>query len=454
MVATTLDRTANTLTERPQGDRLVSVLENGNEREGSIPGSFASSYHSERQAAPNIRVYLREMGTHPLLNGQEEVELSKAMEAGRKVMLDALLQTEYGQERFQKIFDAVRVQEMNYEKIFGAEVPEAAGKPLAERKSAYEKTIQPFRRAISRIRKDDVESAKAARDRTKLSDMLFAAEFDPTRIDSMSSDLLDAERKAKRGRKTIARTLRKAKDRIEAARTRMVQGNLRLVISVGRRYKNHGLDMLDLIQEGNLGLLKAVDRFDYKKGCKFSTYAVWWIRQTIRRAITSQVRQVRLPANVAEMLTRMRNTVEELRQTLQRDPMDEEVAAEMGLEPSFIQHLKRVSQSSVSLDAPVSADGDTTVGHLVMDDQAVDATEVAGLVALASRFEEILPTLNNREEDIVRLRYGLHDGNQWTLEEVADRYRVTRERIRQIEVRALRKLRHPRRMQRLRGYVD
>ena len=445
--AVSMDRTRRTT------NRIHSAFDNGAAVAKRMPDDLMPAGDAGRQGTPNIRVYLREMGSHPLLNGEEEIHLSQEMEAGRKVLLDILFQTGQGLDRFQYLFDAIRRQERNYEKIFGAVVEAAAGRPLEERKETYIKTIQPFRRALGRIQKADEDSPAREKARAKLISMLFEAEFDPTRIDSLAADLLDEEKKAKRRGEAVARGILRAQRRIEAARTRMVQGNLRLVISVARRYRNHGLDLLDLIQEGNMGLLKAVDRFDYKKGCKFSTYAVWWIRQTIRRAITSQVRQVRLPANVAELLTRMRVVIEELRNEIHREPLDDEIAERMEVDADYVVHLKRVSQSSVSLDAPVSSDSEVTVGHLIMDDKAVDASAEAGMDILARRLEEILPTLNEREEKILRMRYGLYDGNQWTLEEVADRFGVTRERIRQIEVRALRKLRHPKRTQRIRGFV-
>ena len=438
---------------RENAGRLRSAFQNGAAVTRRMPDDLMPARETGRQATPNIRVYLREMGAHPLLNGDEEIHLSKEMESGRKSLLDTMFQTESGLARFQNLFDAIQKQERNYEKIFGAPVSEAVGRPLEERKEAYVKTIQPFRRALSRVKKAEPGSEAAEKARVKLIEKLFGAEFDPTRIDGMAASLLDDEKKANRRSGDTAKAIKKAQRRIEAARTRMVQGNLRLVISVARRYRNHGLDLLDLIQEGNMGLLKAVDRFDYKKGCKFSTYAVWWIRQTIRRAITSQVRQVRLPANVAELLTRMRTVIEELRNELHREPFDDEVAEQMDIDADYIRHLKRVSQSSISMDAPVSSDSEVTVGHLIMDDQAVDASVEAGMDILARRLEEILPTLNEREEMILRMRYGLHDGNLWTLEEVADRFGVTRERIRQIEVRALRKLRHPKRTERIRGFV-
>lgn len=433
--------------------RLISPLANGTVVTQREPEDLSPIRDSEKQNTPTIRVYLRDMGIHPLLDGDEEIRLSQEMESARKVLLDILLRTEFGKQIFKNMFDGIRDRSMNYEKLFGAPIEEAVGLALADRKATYQDTIQPFRRVMSRILKDDPESSSAAKHRSKLTEMLFAAEFDPTRIDQIAADLLGKEIKENRGRGEVARAIRHAQRRIESARTRMVQGNLRLVVSVARRYRNHGLDLLDLIQEGNVGLLKAVDRFDYKKGCKFSTYAVWWIRQTIRRAITSQVRQVRLPANVAELLTRMRSLVEELKQELHRDPMDDEIAERLSVEADFVRHLKRVSQSHISMDAPVSDDTDVTVGHLIMDDENSDASDEAGKDILAKRIEAILPTLTEREETILRLRYGLSDDKAWTLEEVADRFGVTRERIRQIEVRALRKLRHPRRTKLIRGYV-
>jgi RNA polymerase primary sigma factor len=237
------------------------------------------------------------------------------------------------------------------------------------------------------------------------------------------------------------------------ARDHLVKANTRLVVSIAKRYMGQGVPFLDLIQEGNLGLLKAVEKFDYKRGYKFSTYATWWIRQAITRAIADQGRTIRVPVHVGDRIREMYKVSRSLEQDLGREPTSEEIADEMSLPPKKVSWLLRVSRRTVSLEKPVGEEEDSELGNFIEDESSPTPAESAYHTLLQEKLEEVLATLTPREARILRLRYGLHNGHSHTLEEVGRKFGLTRERIRQIEVEALRRLRHPRRSRQLRDYL-
>lgn len=274
------------------------------------------------------------------------------------------------------------------------------------------------------------------------------------KINVLKDRLDGASEEEKAEIKEEIKTLQRDVDKGADAKKRLAEANLRLVVSIAKRYVGRGMLFLDLIQEGNLGLIKAVEKFDYKKGYKFSTYATWWIRQAITRAIADQARTIRIPVHMVETINKLIRVSRQLLQELGREPSPEEIAKEMSMPVERVREILKISQEPVSLETPIGEEEDSHLGDFIKDDNVPVPADAAAFTLLKEQLEEVLGTLTEREQKVLTLRFGLEDGRARTLEEVGKEFNVTRERIRQIEAKALRKLRHPSRSRKLKDYLE
>ena len=414
-----------------------------------------------------VRMYLREIGRVPLLNSELEVQLATAMELGRylsevhkerggtregrlapqeaaDICLAVYRRLRDGWYGLQALYDAIYpgAQEISPSGVIAALTPTIKIPPPTLQATAAALGMAPEELDES-IRLRAVEFQLLPARLQRLLDR--KGEWpDEARVAAVLADRLD----------TLGNRFEEQIVRGEIAQGQLAEANLRLVVSVAKRYVGRGMSMLDLIQEGNLGLIRAVEKFQHNKGYKFSTYATWWIRQAITRAIADQARTIRIPVHMVETINRVIRTQRRMMQDLGREPTSEELATELEMAPDKVREIMKVSQEPVSLEMPIGEEDDSHLGDFIPDDKALAPADVASHQMLREQVDDVLESLNERERRVLELRFGLDTGRSRTLEEVGKEFGVTRERIRQIEAKALRKLRHPSRSRKLKDYLE
>ena len=392
-------------------------------------------------------------------------KLQELLERGKKKgnlssaeLMDVLEDMDLGSEQMDKIYDTMEILGIDtVGEDYAPDLNEDGAPPAGEMEEISEEEIvdpnamldafgtdDPVRMYLKEIGKVNLLTSE---EEVELAQAMGAGNMAQAQLEEMiqaGEDVPDEVREE----------LNKIIQKGETAKQRLAEANLRLVVSIAKRYVGRGMQFLDLIQEGNLGLIKAVEKFDHEKGFKFSTYATWWIRQAITRAIADQARTIRIPVHMVETINKVIRVSRQLLQELGHDPSPEEIAKEMGMPVDKVREILKIAQEPVSLETPIGEEEDSHLGDFIPDEDASEPAEAASFTLLKEQLVEVLGTLTPREEKVLKLRFGIEDGRTRTLEEVGKEFNVTRERIRQIEAKALRKLRHPSRARHLKGFLD